>query len=146
MLEARSASVALAVAGDNSRLHDFVDNMTDERAEVANLNYWAYWIGELTEEKTDDGFMLDADVRSWTGLRLLRHLVSRLEPDSPHLPLNLGTLHALVASRTSLLRDLPTVRTSLAEVLARLASTDSLGRSERHRLAGLQYAVRIAAR
>jgi hypothetical protein len=49
LLEARSASVALALAGDSTRLYDFVDHMTDRSAEVANLNYWAYWIGELSD-------------------------------------------------------------------------------------------------
>jgi hypothetical protein len=97
-------------------------------------------------EQTNDAFMLDADTRSWTGTRLLQHLVSRLEPDSPHLPLNICTLHSLIASRPSLLNGRPVVRMSLAGVLARLASTDNLGRSERDRIAGLQYAVRIADR
>lgn len=75
LLEARSASVALAAAGDSSRLHDFVGHTSDERDEVANLNYWAHCIGELPEEHVDDAFMLDDDTRSWTGVRLLRHLL-----------------------------------------------------------------------
>jgi hypothetical protein len=145
LLEARSASVALASAGDRTYLHGFVDHATDTRAEVANLNYWAHWIGELNEEQTSDAFMLDEDTRSWTGVRLLRHLVNRLEPDSPHLPLNLHTLHALIASRPSLLSGRPAVRAALAEVLAKLAPTD-LTRSGRDQLAGLQYALRIADR
>jgi hypothetical protein len=145
LLEARSASVALASAGDRTHLHDFVDHTTDTRAEVANLNYWAHWIGELNEEQTSDVFMLDEDTRSWTGVRLLRHLVNRLEPDSPHLPLNLRTLHALIASRPSLLGGRPAVRAALAEVLAKLAPTD-LTRSGRDQLAGLQFALRIADR
>ena len=146
LLEARSASVALAAAGDRSHLHDFVDRMTDGRAEVANLNYWAYWIGELSDEQTSDTFMLDADTRSWTGARLLQHLVHRLDADSPHLPLNICTLHSLVASRPSLLNGRPTVRASLGGALAKLAATDAVGRAERDQLAGLQYAVRIADR
>ncbi|MEV6925326.1 helix-turn-helix transcriptional regulator [Dactylosporangium sp. NPDC051485] len=146
LLEARSASVALAAAGDSTHLHDFVDHMTDGPREVANLNYWAYWIGELGDEQTSDAFMLDADTRSWTGARLLQHLVNRLEPSSTHLPLNICTLHSLVASRPSLLNGRPAVRSSLAGVLARLASTDDLSRAERDQLAGLQYAVRIADR
>ncbi|MER7277521.1 hypothetical protein ABT369_24070 [Dactylosporangium sp. NPDC000244] len=118
--------------------------MTDGAREVANLNYWAYWIGEISEEQTSDAFMLDADTRSWTGVRLLQHLMGRLDPDSAHLPLNVATLHSLVASRPSLLSGRPAVRASLAEVLSKLASTDGRSRAERDRLAGLQYAVRIA--
>jgi hypothetical protein len=80
---------------------------------------------------------------SWTGVRLLRHLVNRLEPDTPHLPLNIRTLHALIASRPSLLSSQSAIRALLAEVLAKLASAD-LTRPERDQLAGLQYALRIA--
>jgi hypothetical protein len=92
-------------------------------------------------------FMLDDDTRSWTGVRLLRHLTNRLELDSPQLPLNLYTLHALIASRPSLLHGRPAVRAWLAEVLANLASTDDgLTRTGRDQLAGLQFALRIADR
>jgi hypothetical protein len=146
LLEARSASVALAVAGDSTHLYDFVDHMTDQSDEVANLNYWAYWIGELSDEQTDDAFMLNADTRSWTGTRLLQHLLERLDPASPHRPLNICTLHALIASRPSLLTERPAVRSSFGEVLDRLASTAGLSRTERNQLAGLQYAVRISDR
>lgn len=146
LMEARSASVALASAGDSTHLHDFVEHITDTHAEVANLNYWAHWIGELHDEQTGDAFMLDNDTRSWTGIRLLQHLTNRLESDSSHLPLNLYTLHALIASRPSLLNVRPAVRASLAEVLARIASTDRLTRTGREQLAGLRYALRIADR
>jgi hypothetical protein len=146
LLEARSASVALAAAGDSTHLHDFVDRMTDGPREVANLNYWAYWIGELSDEQTNDAFMLDADTRSWTGARLLQHLTSRLEPESAHLPLNICTLHSLIASRPSLLSGRGAVRTSLVEALSKLTSTGGRSRAERDQLAALQYAVRIADR
>src|SRR5256886_12732046 len=141
-MEARSASVALASAGDGSHLHDFVDHTRDELAESANLNYWAYWIGELVDEQTSDAFMLDRDTRSWTGVRLLQHLTNRLEPDSPHLPLNLHTLHTLIASRPSLLSGRPAVRASLAEVLANPGSTDRPNRPGRDQLAGIQHELR----
>lgn len=146
LLEARSASVALAVAGDSTYLYDFVDHVSDGPGQIANLNYWAYWIGELSDEQASDAFMMDDDTRSWTGARLLRHLVNRLQPDSPHRPLNLCTLHALIASRPSLLEGPPAGRSSLASVLDKLASADDLSRTERNQLAGLRYALRIADR
>ncbi|MFI5893065.1 helix-turn-helix domain-containing protein [Actinoplanes sp. NPDC051513] len=146
LLEARSASVALAVTGDNTYLHDFVGHMKSQTEEIANLNYWAYWIGELSDEQTSDTFMLQADTRSWTGVRMIQHLLHRLDPASPHLPLNLSTVHTLVASRPSLLSGAPATRSSLAEVLDRLASSNALDRHERDQLAGLQYALRIADR
>ncbi|MFC7617065.1 multiprotein-bridging factor 1 family protein [Actinokineospora soli] len=112
LLEARSASVALASVGDGTCIHDFVEHATDTSAEIANLNYWAHWVGELDDEQISDSFMLQQDTRSWAGTRLLDHLTTRLRPDSPHLPLNLHTLHALVASRPSLLAGRPAVRAS----------------------------------
>jgi transcriptional regulator with XRE-family HTH domain len=146
LMEARSASVALAVTGDSTHLQDFVSHMTDDRAEVANLNYWAYWIGELSDRQVSDSFMLDADTRTWSGVRLLQHLVERLQPTSPHLPLNLCTLHSLIASRSSLLSEAPEMRTSLATALVELTSSDDISRASRDQLLGLQYAVRIADR
>ena len=146
LLEARSASVALASAGEPTHIHDFVEQMTDTRAEVANLNYWAHWIGELNEEQTSDAFMLNDDTRTWSGARLLQHLLDRLGPHSSHLPLNLRTLHALVASRPALLTERPGVHTRLAETLDILASSHVLTRPGRDQVAGLQYALRIADR
>lgn len=146
LMEARSASVALAVAGDSTQLHDFVNGLSNDRTEAANLNYWAYWIGELSERQANDHFMLDVDTRTWAGVRLLQHLVERLQPASPHLPLNLCTLHSLIASRPAVLSGPPTHRMSLASALSELCSIDDMSRADRARLAGLQYAVRMADR
>lgn len=146
LMEARSASVALAVTGDSTHLHDFVSRMTDDRAGVANLNYWAYWIGELSDRQVSDHFMFDADTWTWAGVHLLQHLVRRLQPVSPHLPLNLCTLHSLIASRPSLLSGPPQIRRSLARALDGLVSAEGMSRISRNQLAGLQYAVRIADR
>lgn len=146
LLEARSASVALASAGDCAQIHDFVERMTDPGAEVANLNYWAYWIGELSDEQTSDVFMLNGDTRSWAGVRLLEHLMDRLDSSTAHLPLNLYTLHGLVASRPALLTERPAVHHRLGELLGYLASSGNLTRVGRDQVAGLQYALRIADR
>ncbi|RZS37076.1 hypothetical protein EV193_106312 [Herbihabitans rhizosphaerae] len=120
--------------------------MADERAGVANLNYWAYWIGELSDDQTSDVFMLDDDTRAWSGVQLLRHLTNRLTPDSLHLPLNLCTLHALIASRPPLLDRRPSDQARLAEVLDSLTSVGGLTRTSRDQLTGLHYALRIAGR
>lgn len=146
LLEARSASVALASIGHRDVLHDFVAGLPDGRGDAANLNYWAYWIGELSDEQADDGFMLSADLRSWGGAHLLRHLTNRLDPASGHLPLNLHTLYTLVASRPSILTNWPPVRRPLSEAIDRALASDSLTRTERDQFAGLRYALRIADR
>jgi hypothetical protein len=90
LMKARSASVALAVAGDSSRLDDLVQHMDGEPAQVANLNYWAHWIGELEGEQADDSFMLSTDTYAWSGDRLLVHLTERLNPLSPLDPVCSG--------------------------------------------------------
>jgi Helix-turn-helix len=147
LLEARSAGVALASAGDPGRLHEFVDRMTgDPSSEIANLNYWAHWIGELGDDHTDDTFMLEHDTGSWTGVQLLQHLISRLDPGAAHLPLNLHALHTLIASRPGLLHHRPAVQISLATRLDRLGDSDEPTRALRDEIAGLRYALRLAER
>lgn len=80
-------------------------------------------------------------------MHLLRHLAARLDPASPHLPLNLHTVHTLVASRPVLLTGRPGIRASLTEALDRIASSnDALTRTGRDQVAGLHYALRIANR
>lgn len=146
MLARRSAAVARASLGDAESLQDFVATLDRYRDATANLNYWAHWVGELPHEQRDDAFMTEVDPRSWGGLTLANHLVSRLDPQSPHLPLNIATLHALIASRPALLSDWPQVRTALAGALDRVAGCDTVPRRVRDQLAGLAYAVRLADR
>ncbi|GAA3863260.1 hypothetical protein GCM10022243_32230 [Saccharothrix violaceirubra] len=146
LLEARSASVALASTGENEHIHDFVDRTSGTQAEIANLNYWAYWIGELRDVRTDDSFMTDEDSRAWHGGALLTHLAGRLDPASPHLPLNLHTLHTLVASRPGLLDTHRRLRPALTTALDTLAAGDVLTRTGRDRVAGLRYALRLSGR
>jgi hypothetical protein len=146
LLEARTASIALASTDDGTHLHDFVARIADTRSEVANLNYWAHWIGELNEEQTDDTFMDADDTKTWSGVRLFQHLVSRLDPASPHLPLNLHTVHSLVASRPTLLAGRSTARDALTGVLDTLSSGDVLTPGGRDQVAGLHYALRLADR
>jgi len=114
----------------------------------ANSASMSVMLGRLdaSDDQIDDAFMLHADTRSWTGVRLLRHLTGRLDPESRHLPLNLHTLHALVASRPSLLRGRPSVQQTLGVVLDRLGSVDDLPRAVRDQVAGLHYALRLADR
>jgi hypothetical protein len=88
--------------------------------------------------------MLNHDPRAWSGVRLFGHLVHRLDPTSPHLPLNLQSLHALVASRPALLNGWSSAHASLAAVLDKVSSSDVLTRTGRDQVAGLRYVLRIA--
>jgi hypothetical protein len=118
----------------------------DPTSEIANLNYWAHWIGELGDDHADDTFMLAHDTRSWTGTHLLQHLINRLDPTAAHLPLNLHTLHTLIATRPGLLHHRPAMQTSLSVVLDRLGDSEKPSLSVRDEIAGLRYALRLADR
>ncbi|RKT56460.1 XRE family transcriptional regulator [Saccharothrix australiensis] len=144
LLAARSAAVALATAGDSSHIHDFVARAATTNAELVNLNYWAHWIGELPETQADDSFMLSPDKHGWSGVRLLSHLTERLNPNSPHLPLNLHTTQALVAARPALLSGSPQARAALAQALDGLIDSGTLTRLGSSHVTMLNYALRIS--
>ncbi|MFD9965713.1 multiprotein-bridging factor 1 family protein [Amycolatopsis sp. NPDC058986] len=146
LLAKRSASIALAVTGDAETLCSFVRSTSGGWAETANLNYWAYWTGELVDDQADDRFIAELDPRCWGGQRLAWHLVNRLGPETPQLTLNLDTLYSLVVSRPSLLSERPRLRRRTAAALERLDSGSELPGYSREQLAGLRYAVRLADR
>ncbi|MGO1056834.1 helix-turn-helix domain-containing protein, partial [Crossiella sp. CA198] len=110
-VEVRSSAIALSRYGDRDPLRAFVRTaLTNEAQEIANLNYWAYWVGEVGDVQTDDGFMTELGVRSWTGEDLLRHLLVRLQPGSDHAELNIHSLWSLVLARPALLNGSPGLR------------------------------------
>jgi hypothetical protein len=46
----RSSAVALAQDGDPEPLQAFVTHgLSSDDQDVANVNYWAYWVGEISE-------------------------------------------------------------------------------------------------
>ncbi len=95
--EARSIAIALDRQGDADSLARFIRAGRDDDAwENANLNYWAYWVGETRTIERDDTFMT-AGLGRWRGLILLDHLTTRLGPDRrrppPQRPHRLGPAH-----------------------------------------------------
>ncbi|MPZ64437.1 MAG: helix-turn-helix domain-containing protein [Pseudonocardiaceae bacterium] len=107
----RSSAVALATCGDSDPLRTFVhQSLATDQQEQANLNYWAYWVGEIDTVQVDDGFMGRIDPRTWSGVRLLGHLLARLHPGSGHADLNVHTVWSLLLAHPSLLIDHPALR------------------------------------
>jgi transcriptional regulator with XRE-family HTH domain len=97
-LELRSLVIAMAYHGDVEPLHRFVrtSHVSDE-CEMANLNYWAYWVGELRGRRRSQEFMVSADaLRSWTGVTLLRRLIWKLDVMNPYLELNIHSIATLL--------------------------------------------------
>lgn len=142
----RSSAVALARNGNREPLERFVATaLTDRTQQAANLNYWAYWVGEFDEVQPDDHFMVATSTPNWAGTRLLSHLLRRLQPGSDHAELNIHTLWALVLARPFLLEQHPHLRTQAA-VTVEQANDDALSARGRQELASLAYAIRLAQR
>lgn len=120
--EARSEAVAHAIDGDPMPLWTFArDGLATEELESANLNYWAYWVGEIPARWSADSSMVESE-RPWSGESLLASLVTGLE-SAPYRELCVYTLHALVPRRPGLVERPATAK--------RLASSIDVARDNR---------------
>ena len=141
----RSSAVALAHSGDRDPLRAFVQQaLATDQQEQANLNYWAYWVGEIDCVEVDDGFMGRIDPRGWAGVRLLGHLLGRLNPGSAHVELNIHTVWALLLAHPSLLVEHPSLRSEAAHRVELMAADDELSVQAQRELSDIRYAVRLA--
>ncbi|MGH4004372.1 MAG: helix-turn-helix domain-containing protein, partial [Pseudonocardiaceae bacterium] len=131
----RSSAVALAYAGDREPLRDFLRHALDtDQMERANLNYWAYWVGEIDGIQVDDGFMVRVDPRDWSGVRLLGHLLERLHPGSGEAELDIHTVWALLLAHPALLSDHPGLRSAATSTVDKLAADRDLSAQARREL------------
>lgn len=143
----RSSAVALAYDGDREPLRAFLARtVATDRLEQANLNYWAYWVGEIDGIQGDDEFMVRIDPRDWSGVRLLGHLLERLYPGAGNAELDLHTVWALLLVHPVLLGDHPGLRSAAANMVEKLAEDRDLSARARRELSDVAYAVRLAHR
>ena len=142
-IELRSTALALARYGDVEPLRYAIDHaLSQERHALANLNYWAYWLGESSELHSRDEDVLEAPVSSWGGTKVMAHLIDRL--DTPgHADLNIHSLWTLVRARRQLLADHPHLRKAAEQKLDQAEVIDLSARS-RKELAKLSAAVELA--
>lgn len=141
----RSASVALALHGDPEPLRYFINTtLSSESQSIANLTYWAYWIGEVTADFADDDFLCAAPTHGWAGTTLMAHLADHL--DAPHhADLNIHSLWTLVLARPYLLDQLPSLRERVSRRVEKALSNGVTG-AARDNLANLRCAVQLASR
>jgi hypothetical protein len=143
----RSSAVALAQHGHTDPLRAFVaGGLTTDTQVLANLNYWAYWVGELPDRQPDDMFMMRTRPEHWSGTRLFPHLVSRLCPGSDQAELYIRTLWTLIATHPALLqRDRAFCSAALTKV-EEMAAEPDLTAKARQELDSVAFAIRLSLR
>jgi transcriptional regulator with XRE-family HTH domain len=142
----RSSAVALGNTGDRDPLRAFAQRaLGTDQQERANLNYWAYWVGEIDSVQVDDAFMGRIDPRSWAGARLLGHLLQRLHPCSGHTELNIHTVWALLLAHPALLAHHPGLRSDTADRVDVLSADQGLSTQAQRELSEIGYAARLAS-
>jgi hypothetical protein len=140
---ARSLAASMTRRGDRTLLLDFIDRgLADEQSQLANLRYWAYWVGEVRLPQRDDSFMISG-MAGWHGDILLRHLVDRLDPSLGYLELNVHTLWALVGAKPRLLSEPPGVTEELTGRIERLLDEGFESGRTIAELNALRYALKL---
>jgi transcriptional regulator with XRE-family HTH domain len=140
---ARSLVVARARQGDKEPLRHFIRTaLSSDACQAANLNYWAYWIGETTETYSSDDFMA-GDLGSWPGVGLLRRFADNLVATEPLVDLYVHSLWALLARRGRLLENDPLLARILADRGEMLLSEGEMSGQSRSELEQVHYGLRL---
>jgi helix-turn-helix protein len=140
--DARSLATSLTRYGEREALHALIEHMmADEAGELANLNYWAYWLGLDRLPRGDDSFM--GDRSTWDAGALLRSLVDRLHPDLGCIDLNVHSVWSLLAARPGVLASDPALVRKLGERVTHLLDAGSVSSQSRHELDAVHYGLRL---
>jgi transcriptional regulator with XRE-family HTH domain len=139
----RSLVVARARKGDNEPLRHFIRTaLSSDACQAANLNYWAYWIGETAETYRSDEFMA-GDLGPWPGMALLRRFADNLVATEPLVDLSIHSLWALLERRGRLLDTDPQLARALADRGELLLGEGDLSGQSRRELEQVHYGVRL---
>jgi hypothetical protein len=128
---------------DREPLRRFIGTaLSSDACQAANLNYWAYWIGEIPETHSSDEFMA-GDLGPWSGAALLQRLAENLIATEPLADLYAHSLWALLERRGRLLEGDPRLAKSLAGAVEALLAEGDLSVQSRRELEQVHYGVRL---
>jgi transcriptional regulator with XRE-family HTH domain len=143
---ARSLVVARARQGDKEPLRQFIRTaLSSDACQAANLNYWAYWIGETADTHSSDEFMA-GDLGPWPGAALLQRFAANLVATEPLADLYVHSLWALLERRGRLLEDDPQLAHFLSGRVEALLGEGDLSSQSRRELEQVHYGVRLLER
>ncbi|MBF6302312.1 helix-turn-helix transcriptional regulator [Nocardia amamiensis] len=137
---ARSAAVRAASTGNHEPLQRFVDEgLSDAETELANLRYWAYWVGEFGTPWASDADMVRTKSDAWSGELLLPSLLTGVV-SAPYRELCAHSLWALARTRRMLVTQ-PRWASAISSTVDKATSDDSLSARARQRLEQVHYLI-----
>lgn len=139
----RSQAVSAAHCGAIDPLRRFIDRgLAEDNGIEANLNYWAYWVGEHTATWATDADMMARPSMDWSGKLLLDSLVDGVVK-APYRELCIHTLWALLRRRSHLMRPIGAIG-RITHAAESTLSTAELDASSRRRLEQVLYLAESA--
>ncbi|MBO0655553.1 XRE family transcriptional regulator [Streptomyces triculaminicus] len=144
--DARSVATSLTRYGELDVLHGFIERaMGDDAGEIANLNYWAHWLGFDRSPYPDDSFMAERSPHRWDAGALLRGFADRLDPALGCVDLNVHSVWALIASRPGLLSADPQLASELRRRVTILLDGSQISPQARRELDAVHYGLKLSS-
>lgn len=132
----RSRAIVAATNGNHEPMQRFLDQgLADDTAVLANLVYWAYWVGDIAHPWNSDEDMLTDD-QPWSGDLLLESLLNGMVT-AEYRELCVQALHALLRVRPRLV---DRYRLRIVDAVDRVTSEHDLTAATSRRLDQIAYA------